>query len=178
MASQRWKRATISEAATSQTLNHSLTLLSPDSCLMTFQGVLRVRPGIPNRIGRIQPPLNWRTTLAILITCTLRTPIKYEKRQLLLLREMTHVTDRCYCHQWSEQIPWLFSTLYLLKYSRRFDICDTVTTSQVRIRRVFVWRFLGSMEVEATACMSERLGASEMFWEDSRIRLGVLKVWI
>ena len=33
------------------------------------------------------------------------------------------------------------------------------------------------MEVEATACMSERLGAPELFREDSRIRLGVLKGW-
>jgi len=33
------------------------------------------------------------------------------------------------------------------------------------------------MEVEATACMSERLGVSEMFWEDSQIRLGVQEVW-
>jgi len=33
------------------------------------------------------------------------------------------------------------------------------------------------MEVEATACMGKRLGASEMFREDSRMRLGVLKVW-
>ena len=33
------------------------------------------------------------------------------------------------------------------------------------------------MEVEATASMSERLDTSEMFREDSRIRLGVPKVW-
>jgi len=33
------------------------------------------------------------------------------------------------------------------------------------------------MEVEAMACMDERLGASEIFWEDLRITLGVLKVW-
>jgi len=44
------------------------------------------------------------------------------------------------------------------------------------MRRVFVWRLLGSMEVEATGCMGERLGASEMFWEDSPITLGVLNV--
>jgi len=95
----------------------------------------------------------------------------------LLLREMTHVTDRYYCHQWPEQILWLFSALYLLKYSQRFHICDTVTTPEVSIRRVFVERLLGSMEVEAMVYMSEQLGASEMFWEDPRIRLGVLKVW-
>jgi len=71
---------------------------------------------------------------------------------------------------------WAY-TLLLLKYSRRFHICDNVTTPEVRIRRVFVWRVLESMEVEATACMSGRLDASEMFREDSRIRLGVLKVW-
>jgi len=64
----------------------------------------------------------------------------------------------------------------VLKYSQRFHICDTVTTLEVSIRKVFVWRLLGSMEVEATVCMSERLGASEMFGEDSRITLGVLEV--
>ena len=31
------------------------------------------------------------------------------------------------------------------------------------MRRDFVWRMFGSMEAEATACMGERLGASEMF---------------
>ena len=66
--------------------------------------------------------------------------------------------------------------LFVLKYSQRFHICDTVTALEVSIRRVFVWRLLGCMEVEATACMSERFGESEMFGEDSRITLGVLKV--
>ena len=64
----------------------------------------------------------------------------------------------------------------MLKYSQRFHICNPVTALEVSIREVFVWRLMGSMEVEATACMGERLGASEMFGEDSRITLGVLKV--
>ena len=47
-----------------------------------------------------------------------------------------------------------------------FHICDTVTTPEVRIRRVIVWRSLESTEVEATTCMGEQLGTSEMFRED------------
>jgi len=35
----------------------------------------------------------------------------------------------------------------LLEYSRRFHICDTVTTPEVRIRRVFVWRLLETMKI-------------------------------
>ena len=52
---------------------------------------------------------------------------------------------------------------FLLKYSRRFHICDTVTTPEVRIRRVFVWRLSESMGAEAMACMGEWLGTPEMF---------------
>ena len=66
----------------------------------------------------------------------------------------------------------------LSKYSRSFHIYNTTTTPDVWIRRVFVWRLVGSMEVEAMACMGESLGAVEMFWEHSGIALGgELKAW-
>ena len=57
----------------------------------------------------------------------------------------------------------------VLKYSRRFHICDTVTTPEVRIRRVFVWRLSESIGVEAMAYMGEWLGTPEMLWECSGI---------
>jgi len=46
----------------------------------------------------------------------------------------------------------------VLEYSRRFHICDTVTTPEVRIRRVFVWRLWETMEGEAMACLGKWLG--------------------
>ena len=37
------------------------------------------------------------------------------------------------------------------------------TTPDVWMRRNFDWRSLGSIGVEAIACMGKRLGAAEMF---------------
>jgi len=65
-------------------------------------------------------------------------------------------TDACWHFQISGGI---FRYLQiLLEYSRRFHICDTVTTPEVRIRRVFVWRLLETMEGEAIACLGKWLG--------------------
>lgn len=59
-----------------------------------------------------------------------------------------------------------------VKYSRRLYVYDNTTTLDVGMRRVFVWRLLGSMRVETMACMGKTLGAVEMFWEHSGITLG------
>ena len=64
-----------------------------------------------------------------------------------------------------------YFSLYLLNYSRRFHICNTVTTPEVRIRRVFVWRLLETMEGEAMVCLGKWLGIPEMFWQCSEIVL-------
>ena len=54
-------------------------------------------------------------------------------------------------------------SFFMLKYSRRFHICNTVTIPEVRISSVLVWRFLESIEVEAMTRLGEWLGTPEMF---------------
>ena len=65
----------------------------------------------------------------------------------------------------------------MLKYSQRFRIYDTTTTSDVWMKRVFVWEILGSMGVQTVACIGERLGGAEMFWAHFGIALGGAEDW-